>query len=122
MAYDSVLHANERDVNLACRFYGVDIFFDAVNRNCKADILRAGGNGGGTGGGGTGGTGELTLTATGYKVKGTQRVDLSWADATSSNVDVYRDGSLIVTTGNDGAYTDNLNRKGGGSYTYQICE
>ena len=62
------------------------------------------------------------MSASGYKVQGRQRADLSWTGATSSNVDVYRDGSLIVTTSNDGAYTDNINRKGGGSYTYQICE
>ena len=26
------------------------------------------------------------------------------------------------TTPNDGFYTDNINRNGGGSYTYQVCE
>lgn len=82
-----------------------------------------GGTGGGDNGGGdTGGSGDVTLTANGYKVKGQQQVDLTWADATSTNVDIYRDGSVIVTTENDGSYTDMLNRKGGGSYDYQVCE
>jgi hypothetical protein len=37
-------------------------------------------------------------------------------------VDVYRNGALITTTANDGFFTDNINLRGGGSYTYQVCE
>ncbi|MFO7587839.1 MAG: S8 family serine peptidase [Gemmatimonadota bacterium] len=66
--------------------------------------------------------GGFTLTATGYKVKGTQMADLFWSGATSTNVDVYRGGAVIVTTANDGFHTDNIGRKGGGSYTYKVCE
>jgi PKD repeat protein len=66
--------------------------------------------------------GGITLTATGYKVKGRHHVDLTWSGATSINVDVYRDGALSETTANDGAYTDATNNVGGGSYTYQVCE
>ncbi len=64
----------------------------------------------------------ITLSANGYKVRGFHTVDLSWSGATSGNVAVYRDGSLITTTANDGAYTDSMNNRGGGSYTYQVCE
>ncbi|WP_100657804.1 S8 family serine peptidase [Alteromonas flava] len=67
-------------------------------------------------------SGDFTLDASGYKNKGSQVVDLSWQGATTANVDVYRDGQLIATTANDGAYTDALNRKGGGIYLYQVCE
>jgi PKD repeat protein len=67
-------------------------------------------------------TGGITLTATGYKVRGRQNVDLTWSGATSTNVDVYRDGAIIASTPNDGAYTDNINQVGGGSYVYQVCE
>jgi len=63
----------------------------------------------------------ITLTATGYKQRGTRYVDLAWAGATGANVDVYRDGSKITTTGNDGAYTDNLGRTSG-TFDYQVCE
>jgi PKD repeat protein len=70
----------------------------------------------------SGGSGEITLTATGYKVKGRQKADLEWSDATSTDVDIYRDGSMIATTANDGFYTDNINQRGGGSYTYKVCE
>ena len=37
-------------------------------------------------------------------------------------MDVYRDESKIVTTTNDGAYTDTTGQKGGGSATYKVCE
>ena len=49
-------------------------------------------------------------------------MDLSWDGAAGVNVDVVRDGTTIITTANDGAYTDNIGSKGGGSYTYQVCE
>jgi hypothetical protein len=56
-------------------------------------------------------------------VKGLQKVDLSWQGATTTNVDVKRDGSVIASNeDNDGALTDNIDQRGGGSYTYQLCE
>jgi hypothetical protein len=73
-------------------------------------------------GGGTEEPSGITLAATGYKVKGLQKADLEWSGATLASVDIYRDGGLITTTANDGFYTDNINQKGGGSYTYQVCE
>jgi len=69
------------------------------------------------------GSSEITLTATGYKVKGRQKADLKWNGATSTDVDIYRDGVPIATNEeNDGFYTDNINNVGGGSYTYKVCE
>ena len=70
----------------------------------------------------SGGGVDITLSATGYKVKGRQRADLSWTGASSSDVDIYRDGSLVSTTANDGAFTDVIGNRGGGSYIYQVCE
>jgi PKD repeat protein len=67
-------------------------------------------------------TGHITLSAVGYKVRGRQKADLTWFGAISSQVDVYRDGALLITTPNDGAYTDNIDKVGGGSYTYWVCE
>jgi hypothetical protein len=55
-------------------------------------------------------------------VKGAQRTDLAWGGSSAGSVDVYRDGKRIAITANDGAYTDAINRKGGGSYIYKICE
>jgi len=67
-------------------------------------------------------SGGISLTATGRKVRGLQKADLEWSGATSTDVDVYRDGALLVTTANDGSYTDDINNRGSGSYTYQVCE
>ncbi|MHC9512079.1 S8 family serine peptidase [Kangiella sp. M94] len=68
------------------------------------------------------GGGNLSLSASGYKVKGRHSVDLTWSGAASANVDIYRDGQLLTTTSNDGAYTDSTNNRGGAVYSYQVCE
>ncbi len=67
--------------------------------------------------------GGITLSASGYKVKGVHHADLTWSGAASPpDVDVYRNEALAATTMNDGFYTDNTGQKGAGSYTYQVCE
>ena len=38
------------------------------------------------------------------------------------DIDVYRDGTLIVTTPNDGSYIDSTADTGRARYTYQVCE
>ena len=65
---------------------------------------------------------DITLSTVGYKVKGLMKADLSWSGATSASVDVHRNGVVVVTTANDGFYTDNINQKGSGTFTYKICE
>jgi subtilisin len=68
-------------------------------------------------------SGGIALTVSGYKVKGVKTIDLSWSGVSSSDVDIHRDGIVLVeATENVGAYTDNTGEKGGGSYTYKICE
>jgi len=63
-------------------------------------------------------TGITLNTASGYKVKGSQWVSLSWTP--SSEVDIYRDDTMIATaTGS--AYDDDIGVKGGGSYEYKVC-
>jgi hypothetical protein len=64
---------------------------------------------------------QITLSARGYKVHGQQTADLSWSGATSANVDIYRNGAPIVTTANDGFYTDTIGGRGHATYTYQVC-
>jgi len=64
----------------------------------------------------------ISLAATGYKVRGLQRADLSWSGASGAGVDVYRDGVLIFTTANDGFETDAIDARGAGSYAYRVCE
>ncbi len=66
--------------------------------------------------------GAITLTVDTYKVRGIQHADLTWDGADGDNVGVYRNGTLLPSTANDGAYTDNTGQKGGGSATYKVCE
>jgi cytoskeletal protein RodZ len=66
---------------------------------------------------------DITLTADGRRSKGKFFVDLAWEGATGPNVDVYRNGALVATTPNDGAYTDELGkRKHGLTFIYQVCQ
>ena len=72
--------------------------------------------------GGGGDPGTIGLTAEGYKVSGRWRTDLAWNGAAGANVDIYRNGSLLTTVSNTGAYTDATNFRGGGTLTYRVCE
>jgi hypothetical protein len=65
---------------------------------------------------------DITLGVTAYKVKGVKYADLAWSPTKDGNVDISSNGNPLATTPNDGAYTDNLNSKGGGSAIYKVCE
>jgi N-acetylneuraminic acid mutarotase len=64
----------------------------------------------------------ITLSAAGRKVGGINTVRLTWSGATSANIDVYRNRALIVTTANNGSYTDSTGETGHAHYTYRVCE
>jgi hypothetical protein len=64
----------------------------------------------------------ISLTASGFKVKGVQMANLTWSGANSTQVDIFRNAVKLLTTANDGAETDNINKKGAGTYIYQVCE
>jgi serine protease len=51
-------------------------------------------------------------------------VDLTWSGASTINVDIVRDGSIIATTANDSpySYSDNIGTKGGATYQYEVCD
>jgi len=67
--------------------------------------------------------GAITLAANGHKVHGFDTVDLSWSGATSSMVDIYRNGVVIATVPSaPGSYTDNTGQKGRATFTYKVCE
>ena len=58
-------------------------------------------------------------------MKGIHNAELTWSGANNevNNVDVFRDGKPLITTANDGSYTDDTGNKGGSvSYTYEVCE
>ncbi len=69
-----------------------------------------------------GGSSTIDLGASGYKVKGVHTIDLTWSGASGGTVEIFRNGSSIGTTANDGAFTDSTGNKGGGSYTYSVCD
>ncbi|HEY5445554.1 MAG TPA: hypothetical protein VIJ87_14030, partial [Pyrinomonadaceae bacterium] len=65
---------------------------------------------------------SISLSVTGYKVRGQQTANLTWAGATTTYVDIWRNDSLILTTPNDGVQKDNMNGRRSGSYTYRVCQ
>jgi hypothetical protein len=65
----------------------------------------------------------ITLTAHGRRVQGRHTVDLTWSPVTSANIDIYRDGVVIATVPNTGAYKDFIGVRGGNvRYTYKVCD
>jgi PKD repeat protein len=64
----------------------------------------------------------IMLDATGKQNKKWLIINLDWSGATSANVVIFRNGEFMITTSNDGAYTDKISNDGGGPYTYQVCE
>ena len=64
-------------------------------------------------------TPTISLTATGYKEKGWQNVDLNWEGAAGS-VTVYRDNTDVYS-GALTSITDANIAKGGAVYDYQVC-
>jgi hypothetical protein len=63
----------------------------------------------------------ISASATGTKVKGLQQVSLTWSPAGAGNVQIYRNGNLLVTTPNDGQHLDAIGVKGSATYVYKIC-
>ena len=64
----------------------------------------------------------LSLSASGYKVKGKHGVSLNWTGST--NVDVYRNGVLLDPPGvvSGSSYDDFIGTKGGATYTHKVCQ
>jgi M6 family metalloprotease-like protein len=59
-------------------------------------------------------------SARGYKVRGVHHVELDWTFEQA--VDIYQGSSKIVESSTDSNSTHNLGSKGGGSYTFKVCE
>ena len=50
-------------------------------------------------------------------------VDLTWSNAASDNVDIYRSGlKLEEAILDDGSYTDTIGKQSESSYLYKVCE
>jgi hypothetical protein len=65
-------------------------------------------------------TSGVSLTAVGTKVKGLQRVDLSWQGIAAASTDVFRNGAKLATVSGS-TYVDNIGVKGTGTYVYRVC-
>jgi subtilisin family serine protease len=72
----------------------------------------------GTGGGSPPPAATLSVTGSTGK-NGRWTASLSWSGLTGSSVAVYRNGSLLATTTNDGSYTNS--GRGSGTFTYKVC-
>ena len=63
-------------------------------------------------------------------MQGRHTIDLDWnstlSGVTGGEVVVYSNGELIATlpysNGGDGSYTHSTENKGGGTYTYTVCD
>jgi len=64
----------------------------------------------------------ISLSVATGKYKNSKWVDLEWSGAMGTIVDVYRDGSLLATTGNDGSYRDSTVRNLNRFISYRVCE
>ena len=64
---------------------------------------------------------QIILNVTTRKVRTNKYADMTWSGATSTNVDVYRNETKLITTPNDGAYTDKP-PKTTTSASYKVCE
>jgi serine protease len=63
---------------------------------------------------------SVSLSANGYKVKGKQKVDLSWSGA-GTTVYIIRDGITIAQLVPQSSFTDNIDLKGSATYVYSVC-
>ena len=63
---------------------------------------------------------EIVLSASRRQVGHVVSVRLAWTGATSTKVDIYRDGVQIARIRNTGRYSDSLTVSG--TYTYKVCE
>jgi subtilisin family serine protease len=75
-----------------------------------------------------GGVAPPTISASGtpgtWNKAKSSKVDLTWTGASTPKVEIRRDGALIITKKNNGAYTDKFNNKigAGQTRTYNVCE
>lgn len=65
---------------------------------------------------------SIVLQVTGRTEGTTQYMTLSWTGASGAMVDVYRNGTKIKTTENDGHYTNSRSFVGAVTYTYRVCQ
>ena len=65
---------------------------------------------------------NIVLTASGWSDGTAQYMSLKWTGASGAMVDIYRNGSRIRTTANDGSDTNGRTFQGAAIYTFKVCE
>ena len=67
-------------------------------------------------------TSSIVLTASG-RVEGTaQYMTLKWTGAVGASVDIYRNGTRLRTTANDGSDTNGRTFTGAATYVFRVCQ
>jgi PKD repeat protein len=64
----------------------------------------------------------ITLTATGTATATTQTMALKWKGAGGTTVDIYRNGTFLRNTANDGSDSNGRTYQGGATYRFKLCE
>lgn len=64
----------------------------------------------------------ISLSATGRFDGTAQYMTLKWSGATGASVDIYRNGSRLRTTANDGSDTNGRTFTGAATYVFRVCE
>ncbi len=65
---------------------------------------------------------RIVLTATGRREGPVQYMSLKWSGALGTLVDIYRNGTRIRTTANDGSDTNGRTFEGAATYIFRVCE
>lgn len=62
----------------------------------------------------------INLSVSGTTTKGARNATIRWSGLPGDVADVYRNGSLLLSTPNDGNHVDRVPSKG--TYTYKLCQ
>jgi hypothetical protein len=64
---------------------------------------------------------RISLSVSSRKSGSSRIVDVVWAGATTSTVDIFRNGSLLATVPNSGSYKETFSNSVKGNLTYKVC-
>jgi hypothetical protein len=64
---------------------------------------------------------QIVLTVSSRRSGNNRIVDLVWSGATTSTVNIFRNGSLRVTAPNSGSYKETFPSSVRGKFTYKVC-
>jgi hypothetical protein len=65
---------------------------------------------------------RITLSVSTSLTRTARVVDLRWDGATATSVEIYRNGTRLITVSNSGRYTSLFDRRARGTYRYKVCQ